>query len=108
MSAEIKKYKARIFGELYAIVSDEPEEFVAEIVAKVDDFMKEISKKSSGALDAKKIAVLAALRATQELLILQRRLQQEHAHGEKIMMLLDKEEIRNFLNISDMGEQLDV
>jgi len=93
MSAEIKKYKARIFGELYAIVSDEDEEFVAEIVNKVDSFMKEIAAKPSVAIDAKKIAVLAALRATQELLVLQRTLQKERVHSDKIMMLLHKEEI---------------
>lgn len=101
MSAEIKKYKARIFGELYAIVSDEDEDFVVEVVDKVDGFMKEISTKSSGALDAKKVAVLAALRATQELLVLQKRLQKEYAHSEKIMMLLHKEEMDCFLETSE-------
>lgn len=108
MSAEIKKYKARIFGELYAIVSDEEEEFIAEVVGKVDGFMKEISIKSSGALDAKKIAVLAALRATQELLDLQRQLQKEHAHSEKIMMLLDKEEQDGFLKLSEQVNALEL
>ena len=107
MSAEIKKYKARIFGELYAIVSDEEEEFIAEVVGKVDGFMKEISVKSSGALDAKKIAVLAALRANQELLVIQRQLQKEHAHSEKIMMLLDKEEQDGFLKTSEQVNALE-
>jgi len=108
MSAEIKKYKARIFGELYVIVSDEDEEFVTEVVSHVDGFMKEISLKSSGALDAKKIAVLAALRATQELLVLQKRLQKECAHSEKIMMLLDKEEKDCFLNVSEQATVLEL
>lgn len=93
MSAEIKKYKARIFGEIYAIVSDEEEEMVAEVVSKVDAYMKEIAAKPSVTVDAKKIAVLAALRATQELLILQKTLQKERLHSEKIMMLLHKEDI---------------
>lgn len=93
MSAEIKKYKARIFGELYAIVSDEEEEFVAEVVNKVDSLMKEIAAKPSVTIDAKKFAVLAALRATQELLLLQRTMQEERIHSDKIMMLLHKEDI---------------
>ena len=40
MSKEVKKYKARIFGELYSIVSDEEDELVLSIVRKVDFLMK--------------------------------------------------------------------
>lgn len=93
MSVEIKKYKARIFGELYVIVSDESEDFVAEVVGKVDSLMKEIASKPSSAIDSKKIAVLTALRATQELLVMQKQLQKEQVHKDRIMLLLDKEEI---------------
>lgn len=96
MNAELKKYKARIFGELYAIVSDEDEAFVAEVVGRVDSLMKEIAAKPAAAIDVKKIAVLAALRATQDLVSLQRTLQKEKLHTEKIMMLLSKEEIPLF------------
>lgn len=92
MSAEIKKYKARIFGELYSIVSDEPEAVVAEVVNKVDSYMKEIASKTSMTVDSKRIAVLAALKATQELLILQRQQDLDYAHIEKIMLQLNKED----------------
>lgn len=91
MSVEIKKYKARIFGELYSISSDENEKFVASVVNTVDNYMKEISLKSSGALDSKHVAVLAALRIAQELLELQGQLDKNQGHLEKIMMLLDEE-----------------
>ena len=93
MSAEIKKYKARIFGELYSIKSDEDEKFVAEIVATVDSLMKEISINSSGALDGKQVAVLAALKIAQELLELQGRTYQDKQHLKNIIALLDREEI---------------
>lgn len=91
MSVEIKKYKARIFGELYSITSDEDEKLVANVVSMVDNYMKEISLKSSGALDSKHIAVLTALRITQELLELQGQVEKDQRHLEKIMMLLDKD-----------------
>ena len=92
-NVEIKKYKVRIFGEIYVIVSDEQEQFIAEMVTAVDELMKEISQKSHGGLDAKKIAVLAALKATQEKLSLQKKLQQGQDQAEKIITLLGKEEI---------------
>ena len=91
MGVEIKKYKARIFGELYSITSDENEKFVASVVNTVDNYMKEISLKSSAALDSKHVAVLAALRVTQELLELQGQIEKDKCHLEKIMMLLDEE-----------------
>lgn len=93
MSVEIKKYKARIFGELYAIKSDEDEKFVAEVVGTVDNYMREISLKSSGALDGKQVAVLAALKLAQELLELQGHVYKDKQHLKDIMALLDREEI---------------
>ena len=87
----MKKYKARIFGELYSVTSDENEQFVASVVNTVDNYMKEISLKSSGALDSKHVAVLAALRIAQELLELQAQMGKDKHHLEKIMMLLDEE-----------------
>ncbi len=91
MSKILKKYKARIFGELYTIVSDEDDGFVLEVVQKVDHMMKDLAAKPSLMGDAKKVAVLIALKATEELLSLQKDVQQEKIHSEKIMMLLDNE-----------------
>ena len=53
MSRELKKYKARIFGELYPIVSDEEESFIIDVIHKVDILMKDIAEKS-GSTDTKK------------------------------------------------------
>ena len=92
MSKEFKKYKARIFGELYPIVSDEEESFIIEVVSKVDELMKDIAEKSDYT-DSKKIAVLAALKASEELLLLQEMLLQERSQSNKIMALLTKENI---------------
>ncbi|MBI2345060.1 cell division protein ZapA [Candidatus Dependentiae bacterium] len=92
MSVEIKKYKARIFGELYAIKSDEDEKNIAEVVGTVDNYMREISLKSSGALDAKQIAVLTALKLAQELLELQGQIYKDKQHLEKILALFENKE----------------
>ena len=93
MSKEVKKYKARIFGELYSIVSDEEDELVLSIVRKVDFLMKEIAAKNNNTLDNKTIAVLAALKATEELIALQEIFRTEQEKSEKIIELLDKEEL---------------
>jgi cell division protein ZapA (FtsZ GTPase activity inhibitor) len=91
MSKILKKYKARIFGEVYTIVSDEDDGFVLDVVHKVDSLMKDLAAKPTMMGDAKKVAVLIALKATEELLSLQQELQQETKHCEKIMMLLNNE-----------------
>lgn len=92
MSKELKKYKARIFGELYPIVSDEDESFILDVVHKVDTIMKDIASKYESA-DTKKIAVLAALKATEELVALQEIMQQERQQSNKIMTLLNEEDV---------------
>ncbi|MCX5923475.1 MAG: cell division protein ZapA [Candidatus Dependentiae bacterium] len=92
MSKELKKYKARIFGELYSIVSDEEDDLVLEVVRKVDCLMKEISTKNNVVVDTKKIAVLAALKATEELLIMQEMVKKEQSQSDKILTLLNEEE----------------
>ena len=92
MSKEFKKYKARIFGELYPIVSDEDETFILDVVHKVDSLMKDIAAKYDSA-DTKKIAVLAALKATEELVTLQQILQQERHQSNKIMTMLNDEDV---------------
>ena len=92
MSKELKKYKARIFGELYSIVSDEEDELVLEVVRKVDCLMKEISTKNNVVVDTKKIAILAALKATEELLVMQEMIKREQNQSDRIMTLLNEEE----------------
>lgn len=56
-----KSYKVTIFGEMYTLISDEAEEQVVKSAALVDTLMKEIAG-SSKISDAKKVAVLAAMR----------------------------------------------
>lgn len=91
MSKEFKRYKARIFGELYPIVSDEEESAVLDVVHRVDALMNDIASKYDSS-DTKKIAVLTALKATEELVALQNKMQHEQSASDKIMTLIDNEE----------------
>ena len=61
MDLELKKYRARVFGDTYSIVSDEKESLILESVKIVDGIMREIAE-ASQVVDHKKIAVLAALK----------------------------------------------
>lgn len=92
MSKELKKYKAQIFGESYSIVSDEEDEFVLEVVRRVDGLMKEISAQNKMVIDTKKIAVFAALKATEELLIMEEMIKKEQIKSDKIVTLLNENE----------------
>ncbi|HSW76045.1 MAG TPA: cell division protein ZapA [Candidatus Saccharimonadales bacterium] len=96
MSKELKKYKAQIFGESYSIMSDEEDEFVLEVVRRVDGLMKEIATQNKMVIDVKKIAVFAALKATEELLTMEEMVKKEQMKSEKIMTLLDEEEEFSF------------
>lgn len=91
MSKILKKYKARIFGDVYTIVSDEEDSFVLEVVYKVDSLMKEYATKSILMGDPKKIAVLVALKMTEELLLNQQASENDSVYLEKIIKLLDFE-----------------
>jgi cell division protein ZapA len=75
MNRETKKYKVSIFGEHYSLVSDEPEELVAQSARLVDARMQEIAQVTM-ITDQKKIAVLAAVLVASDLV----RLKMEAEH----------------------------
>lgn len=91
MEQELKKYRARIFGEVYAIVSDEPEDIILEAVKIIDNSMREIADKSQN-LDAKKIAVLTALKIAVRALSIESAFKQEKQLSSRIMNVLDSSE----------------
>ena len=91
MSKILKKYKAHIFGEIYTIVSDEDDALVLEVVGKVDSMMKELATNASLTHDAKRIAVLVALKATQDLVLAQQLIQQDEIACQKIINLLENQ-----------------
>ena len=63
---EKRSYKVTIFGDQYTLVSDESQDSILESATLLDSLMKDIAEKSKIA-DAKKVAVLAALRIANSL-----------------------------------------
>jgi len=86
----LKKYRARIFGDTYAIVSDEKETLILEAVKIVDGIMREIAD-ASQAEDPKKIAVLTALKIATKALHVEAVLEQEKRLSSRIMNVIDRE-----------------
>jgi cell division protein ZapA (FtsZ GTPase activity inhibitor) len=71
MKNERRSYKVTIFGDEYALMSDELEEHMAQAASLVDVAMREIDQ-SARIGNSKKVAVLAAMRIASKLLHLQR------------------------------------
>ncbi len=83
MMNEKKSYKVQIFEEHYVLSSDQSEALVVKAAEMVDASMKEISHHFA-LTDAKKIAVLAALRIADRLLHCER----EHSKNEQKVVAL--------------------
>lgn len=66
MISPLQKYKISLFGEIQTLVSDEPQENILSAVHQVDTLMKEIAAQTRCS-DAKRVALLAALRLAQQL-----------------------------------------
>ncbi len=89
METGLKKYRAHIFGDTYAIVSDEKETLILEAVKIVDSIMREIAD-ASQAIDPKKIAVLTALKIATRTLSIEAVIEQEKRLSSRIMNVLDR------------------
>ncbi len=90
---DIKKYRALIFGETFALVSDESEQLVSEAVELVDSSIKEICSKNL-LLDMKKAAVLSALKMAVKLKNLEKMLEEERIQSSRILNVLNRQDYR--------------
>lgn len=91
MDAELKKYRARIFGDTYSIVSDEKEILILDAVKIVDTIMREIADVSQ-IVDPKKIAILTALKIAARSLNIEAVMEQEKRMSSRIMNVLDMQD----------------
>jgi len=91
LDLELKKYRARIFGDTYSIVSDEKEALILEAVKVVDNMMREIAD-AAQVVDPKKIAVLAALKIAVKSLHFEATIEQEKRLSSRIMNVLDMQD----------------
>lgn len=73
-------YKVVIFGDQYTVRTDVPNETIVRAAALVDSTMKDIAR--AGTLDAKSIAVLAALRLAHQINSAQVNIENTQAYDE--------------------------
>ena len=90
MMNEKKSYKVQIFEEHYVLSSDESEALVMKAAEMVDAYMKEISHQCAN-VDAKKIAVLAALRVASKLVNIECEQSAEHERQVVLKNYIDQE-----------------
>ncbi len=90
MMNEKKSYKVQIFEEHYVLSSDESEALVMKAAEMVDLSMKEVSHQCAH-VEAKKIAVLAALRIAGKLLSLEQEQGAEHQKQAALKNYIDQE-----------------
>ena len=89
MNKEKKKLSVEIFGDQYMLISDEKEEHILHAAGLVDTIMNEIAQKTNMG-DAKRVAVLVALRLASELTTLEANIVAIEHHKEKLIELIDK------------------
>lgn len=85
---QVKKYTVTVFDDSYTLMSDEPEQSFMQAVNYVDSLMHEISSKSQ-CLDAKRIAVLTALKIAHSLLQAESKLHHDQDRLNKILQELE-------------------
>lgn len=86
MNSGVRTYAVTIFNERYTLATDQCEQQIKEAVTIVDTAMHDIAKQLC-ITDAKKIAVLVALRLTEEILTMR----SDHACAEKALTMLSSQ-----------------
>ena len=92
--SEKKSYKVSIFGETYSLLSDESDAYVTQAAQLIDSYMKEVAGKLSPqthTAQAKKCAVLAALRVAIILLKEKGRKEQRKQVEQNLVAWIDQE-----------------
>lgn len=84
-----KNFKVSIFGEVYSLMSNESDQHLLEASRRVDHMMKEIAE-MTGIQDAKRLAVLVALRLASSMLFAEVAAQKHVQYYQKIAHKIDK------------------
>ncbi|MDP3889268.1 MAG: cell division protein ZapA [bacterium] len=87
MKNERNQYKVDIFGEQYALISDETKEHIAESAELVDSLMQIASKSSA---DTKRTAILVALQIASELIHLKKSMLASQAKEASLVDRMEK------------------
>ena len=70
MESNKKLVNVRIFGQEYPIRASSNEDYIKEVAAYVDKKMHEVQRSVPSSMNASKIAILAAMNISDELLVL--------------------------------------
>ncbi len=95
MDKKTRNCKVTIFGDCYPLVTTEPEEHIVKAAHLVDTYMHDIATKST-TLDEKKIAVLAALRIANQVVMLEHE-KDQGKHKEKQLIEAIDQELKNLM-----------
>lgn len=79
-----------ILGDRYTLMSDESAESVIALAQKVDAVMQEIASKT-GLKDARRVAVLAAVKLMHQLQELEKNLQQKHHEESQLINYINQQ-----------------
>lgn len=90
MNTQVQKFNVAVFGETYHLATDESQEFVLEAAASIDQLMRQIARES-GILDARRIAVLAALQVAFQAQQMKEQLEQAVQEHARLAELIDRE-----------------
>lgn len=102
MDVQTKSCKVTIFGDEYTLVSNESEAHIIESAKLINTFMQEIASKSKSS-DAKRVAVLAALRIASQVLQMEAQQEQKEQHMKSLVQELDAELKKHSLNSLNNG-----
>lgn len=100
--ADKRKVSVRIFGTEYIMLTDDTDEYITELAAKVDNIMREISK-SNSRYNPTMVAVLSALNLADELC----KSREELHNTNERLEALQGEMQRPFEELNDLSQELE-
>lgn len=89
MNIQIKKHAVSIADEHYTLLSDETESIITQAVAQLNDVIGAISQQASFA-DKKRIATLAALQLSVQIVQLKEQLAAVEQAQERLVRVIDE------------------
>jgi len=95
MNTKPKKFTLDIFDSQYSIISDENDDNLLKAAQLVDSLMREIFDQSK-ITDAKKVAVLAALRIANNLINVEITLEKYNEEQQKLASLIEEKEFNPY------------
>lgn len=90
MKKIVERYEISLFGERFAMMSDEGAPAVASLVERTEHLMREISEKTA-TNDVRRIALMALLKVMQQLQELESNMQQKDHEGSQLVQYINQQ-----------------